>query len=341
MRRHTTFLVLGVLVASACSGPREPLSVGVREVPNNIVLADAPESEPAGMAPIPPAPVKVPIVTAAPIPAPPRFAPEPSPPPAPPVEQCPRANPLDVPAEGVTDGFATPPVEESFRFRNDGEFTVSGPNANEGTFTEPTARVIQAVELQDDGDFTYDVGASLGGTVTTSSYLVRHTERLDDGLGIGDQAGLDEQRGLYLTAVNSRLPDDRVVTFQPADPLRLLRFPVFVGDTFDVAGADPFTATSMSYTVTVTDRVRVDACGELIDAWRVSLTNGRVDGPNTNVEFVATYDIATQYGGLIVRDTVVTSGREGLDTIVRTNTATISSVPAFFGPFDPTGGGGG
>ncbi len=319
--------LLLALSAAACSGPREPLDVGVREVASNIVLgAQGGRVDRPVAAPIPPAPVAVNLPTPARVPAPPRFAPTPTP--APPIEDpCPTADPLFVPAHAAPDDLGEPPVEESFAYRNDGTFSVSGPNANEGVFDQPSTRAIEEVLVDPDGDVTYDVVAELAGTTTRSSYLVRNARPVEDPLGVGDQAGLDPQRGFYLTAVESTLPDGSTTTFAPAAPLRLLRFPAFVGDTFDAVGTDPLSGTTMQYTATVAARARVDACGELIDAIRVELTEGRIDGPNANVEFAATYDIATQYGGLIVRDQVAVSGREGLDNVTRSNIATISRVP--------------
>ncbi len=303
----------------------------MREVASDIVLGTQGRRAPARAVatPVPPAPVAVNVPTPIRVPAPPRFAPTPTPEPLPtPADPCPPTDPLSVPRHGATDNAGAPPVEERFTFANVGEFHATGPNANEGAFEEASLRGVTAVEVDPETeDVTYDVTANLAGTATLTSYLLRNTRPVDDGLGVGDQAGLDQQRGLYLTRVVTRLPDDRQSAFRPAQPLRLLRFPAFVGDTFDEVGTDPLTGTTMQYTVTVVGRVRVPACGEFVEAIRVELTEGRVDGAEQNVDFTATYDIATQYGGLIVRDTVVLSGREGLDQVTRTNTATITRVP--------------
>lgn len=331
MRRAGTALVVAVgLLAGACNGPREPIDVGVREVASDIVLGSQATPRPAGpvASPIPPTPVALNIPTPVRLPAPPRFAPAPGPTTPRPVRgSCPAADPLQVPRHPADEGAGTAPVAESFEVRNDGTFTVSGPNANEGRFEESSVRHVHDVVVDDAGDVTYDVSTTLAGTGTVTSYLLRNSRSFDDGLGVGDQAGLDQQRGLYLTQVLSKMPDDRLSSFRPATPLRLLRFPAFAGDTFESAGTDPVTGTTMRWTVTVEGHVRVDLCGELVDAIRVHLSNGRVDGPEANVEFAATYDIATQYGGLILRDQVTASGREGLDTVTRTNTAVLTSVP--------------
>ena len=60
---------------------------------------------------------------------------------------------------------------------------------------------------------------------------------------------------------------------------------------------------------------------------RVELTDGRITGPSTQVEFAAIYDFGTQVGGLMLRSQFEIAGQEGINTVFRTNTATISDVP--------------
>ncbi len=333
MRGTAIALCLAASLAASCSGPRESLDVGVREVASDIVLGTQGRKQPAAptAVPIPPTPVALNVPNAIAVLAPPRFpTPSPTPSLAPlpsRTETCAVADPLSVPRHPATDTEGQAPVEEGFEVGNDGTFSVSGPNANEGTFEARSSRFVRDVEVDGRGDVRYDVMTNLAGTGTITSYLLRNERPIDDGLGVGDQANLDQGRGFFLSSVVTRLPDDRITSFRPATPLRLLRFPAFAGDTFDEFATDPVSGTSMQYTVTVGKKIRVDACGEFIEAIRVQLTDGRVIGPEVDVRFVATYDIATQYGGLIVRDEVTASGREGLDTVTRTNVATFRSVP--------------
>ncbi|MCA1711932.1 MAG: hypothetical protein LC789_10015, partial [Actinobacteria bacterium] len=115
--------------------------------------------------------------------------------------------------------------------------------------------------------------------------------------------------------------------FEPVVPMKLLEFPAFETTTYTVASTDPLTATTMSYTATIGKELRINACGEPVFGIAVHLTDGRIDGPLTNVEFTATYVIATQYGGVFVRDAFVLAGREGVDTVSRDNLAVINEVP--------------
>ena len=57
----------------------------------------------------------------------------------------------------------------------------------------------------------------------------------------------------------------------------------------------------------VTRRVRVDACGQLIDTWEVDMTQ-QVVTSNAEWQITAVYDIATQYGGISVQDDVSIQG---------------------------------
>lgn len=343
-RRSTTraLLVLVAVLLSACGRPAEPLDIGMREVANDIVLGGG-DDEPTAPAPVPPTAVSVSLPQTTNQQSQPRFAepppppddggseftppPPPPPPPPPEPETCPDADPRDAPKVEAPMDRAIPPVEATYTYRNDGEFSVSGANANQGEFTEPTSWTVQDVEVDDNGDFTYAVEAQLGGTTTTTTYEVRNEPTVDDPTGAVGQADPQKGRGLYMVRLDSTGPAGDESSFAPATPLLLLPFPATQADEQDVAGTDPTTGTTMSYHLTVLGKNRVDACGEPLDAIRVELTEGRITGPDMQVQFAAIYDFGTQFGGLMLRDQFEIAGMEGLNSVSRTNTATISDVP--------------
>lgn len=240
---------------------------------------------------------------------------------------CAAADPRDAPKLEAPTDRGIPPAEASYTYRNDGEFSVSGPNADQGEFTEDTTWTVKDVEVADNGDFTYAVEAHLAGTTTTTTYEVINDPSVDDPTGAVGQADASQGRGLHLVRLEAEGPAGDRTSFQPVTPLLLLPFPAVQASEHDVAGTDPTTGTTMSYHLEVKGKHRVDACGDPLDAVRVELTEGRIAGPTTQVEFAAIYDLGTQFGGLMLRSQFDIAGQEGLNTVFRANTSTISEVP--------------
>lgn len=359
MRSHrtTALLVVAGLLLGACGQPREPLTVGIREVPNDIVLGGGPtEEEPTEVAPppLPPTPVVISAPVVVPPPAPQRFSPSPTPSPRPrptvtvtatptarptvpppPVEECPEDDPLDAPAFESRRDLAIPPALETLTYRNEGSFSVSGANANEGEFSGDTERTVTEVELDDDTeDFTFAVEAELAGSITTTTYRVVNTRPVAPVSPILETGNVNDTRGLYLVSTETVSPEGDESGFNPVPELMLLPFPSTVGDTFDAAGSDPLTGTSMSYTATVGDTVRINACGTPLQGIEVVLSNGTIRGTSQDVEFSARYVFATQYGGLAIEDEFNIAGTEAGVTSSRMNLSTINVVPTY-GPDAP------
>ena len=356
-------LTVSALAASACGPPQEPLHVGMREVASNVVLGGGEDEVVAGPVPIPPTAISVTVPqptkvgTAPPAdsgpsgppadggPAPaatpgsddgddqsseppdgdgdPQPPPDPPPSPAPPV--CEKGDPRESPEFESRRDSMVPPVPAIYEYRNKGGFEVSGADTNEGTFDEPTQRHVKNVIVADDGSFAYSVAATLGATVTTTRYEYRATATVPS--DVTDQTDAVDDRGLYLDWIETQDGESQPRTFDPPNNLLLLPVPATDGFSTDVAGTDPTSGTTMSYRLTVVGKQRVDACGEQLDAIRVTLTDGRYTAPTSAVDFTATYDIGTQYGGLMLRDAFVTAGREGLNNVSRNNVAIINRAP--------------
>lgn len=336
-RNQLVGLVLAATVLVACGQPSSPLAVGVREVRNDIVLgAQGDESEPTAkpIATPPPLPPTAVVIN---VPPPePRFPPSPtmtpslppSPPPPPP-PACPEDHPLQAPRLESPRTDVVPPVEETLSFRNDGTFSLSGANANEGVFTGDSLRTVEDVEIADNGDFTYAISAELGGTVTTTTYEVR-IEPLDEtaspALGA---AALQDDRGIYITSVTTEAEDGSTSMFAPNPPLLLLPLPNSNGHAFSAQGVDPLSGTTMSYDGTVGGATRVNACGTPLQGLEVVLTNGQILGPDVNVQFEARYVLATQFGGISIQDEFNIAGTEAGATSSRKNLAIINDLPSY------------
>lgn len=305
--------VLAVGLVAGCSGPTPSLDVSVREVPSDIVLG-TPEAGAPAPAPVPPA---VPVVVGPGLP-PSLLRPPPSgpvrttttqPPPA-----CPRTDPLAAPKRVALNRVSEAPPAGSLPFRVDGEFSVSGADPRSGRFPPESTRTVGNIKGAGRG-FTYDVAAELAGTTTTTGYQV-----------ITDSS-VPGEAGLYVTFVDTVAPSGATARFRPTLPLKLVEFPMVANSSVTSAGTDPVSGTTVSWTTTVRGKERVAACGTPLDSIVVELDGGRVDGPQTNVDFTATYRIATQFGGLSISDDVEVSGREGLDTVSRTIKSIVSVDP--------------
>jgi hypothetical protein len=313
------------LLAASCGGPGNPLDIAVKEVPSDIVLG-TPESGAPAPPPIPPgAPVLVgpgvPPSAFTSLVAPPTTARAANGAPtvttttaAPPPVACPATDPLAAPKREATSRAMQPPPEGVLPFRNEGTFSVSGANARSGTFAPSSTRTVANVRTTPTG-FTYTVAETLNGTTSTVAYQVIPASSVP-----GDA-------GLYVTSIHSQDGAGATSQFDPPLPLKLAEFPLVPNNSVTAAGTDPRTATTVSWTTTVGQKRRVAACGTPLDAYVVELTSGRVDSPQTNVDFSVTYAIATQFGGLSIYDKRVITGREGLDQASRQITSTVAVDP--------------
>ena len=319
-------LLAAACLAAGCGGPDDPLSVGFKEVPSNVVLGA--QSSPS------PAPVVVPSVGSQPpsftLPPPPSVVtlppptfdvPDPVRPVAPPVPQptgpaCPVVDPLKAPAVEAPAPVELRPAKAQYVFRNLGRFEVSGADARSGAFPARSLRTVSG-PLETANGFLFDVAETLGDVTTTTTYDVVQRQPV----------GSPFAPGLYIAKIVSRDSSGQESVFEPAPELQLAAFPLVRGARVESRGVDPRTQTAMSFVSTVTGKARVDACGEPLDSFTLDLTEGRLISPTQDLEFTSTYAIGTQYGGLVLRETVAFAGQDGDAGVSRTNTSTISQVP--------------
>ena len=305
-----------VLLAAACGGPHRGVDIGFREVPSDVVLG-------AHATPTPvPGPVATPIgppppsVIALP---PPTFDVGPEPTPtlvtASPVA-CGTANPLEAPATEAPPSISNPPVKAVYVFRNVGSYAISGADARKGTFPATSLRTVGNVVRSSASSFTFDVTELLGDVTTTTTYDVEQTTLVPTAL----------PAGIYLRSVKS-VRGQSSSTFTPNPQLELAAFPLTRGASVTSSGVDPQTATSMQFTAKVTGKARVDACGTPLDSWVLDLTAGKLISPTQNLDFSSTYNLGTEYGGIMLRERTAFAGTDGSDGVSRTNTATITTTP--------------
>lgn len=325
MRRLLPLLAAASL-AAGCAGPDRSLAVDFKEVPSNVVLGA--QSTPAPAAPVTvPSPGSQPPSFALPPPPsvvtlpPPTFEipvegrPVAPPLPPPPAAACPVAGPLVAPAVEAPATVELRPAKAQYVFRNSGRFEVSGADARSGAFPARSLRTVSGPAEGPSG-FAFDVAESLGDVTTTTTYLVVQRRPLPTDLA----------PGLYVARTVSRDSAGQETVFDPTPDLQLAAFPFVRGAQVESRGVDPRTQTVMSFVSTVTGKARVDACGTPLDSFVLDLT-GELVSTTQELDFTATYAIGTQYGGLVLRETVAFAGQDGDAGVSRTNTSTVNQVP--------------
>lgn len=310
-------LLLTAAVLSGCGGPQRPVDLGFKEVPSNVVLGSqtSPTPTPTGpsLAPLPPPPSVVSL------PPPPFELPpveQPPPPPPPTASACPAPDLLAAPRLEATTTISEPPVQASYLFDNVGSYAVSGANARRGAFPLRTVRFIRNVVRTSDVSFDYDVSELIGDTTTTTTYRV-----------LNDELAPPPGKGLYLVKMTYLRSDGKSAQFAPVQPILIAALPLLRGATSDQRGIDPQTQTVMTFTTTIEGKARVFACGEPLDTWTVHLTKGVLTSPNQDLDFDSTYQLATQYGGIVLADAVAFTGTDNGDGVQRSNRASIAAVP--------------
>lgn len=314
-RARVSALVCGLALLTTGCGPNERADLGMRTVDQQIVFGSQ------GRPTTPPPPVTVPppvFVNPGPTfptivqPPPPVQIPTRLPQPAP---ACPTANPLSVPELPVTSRVETLPAPGSYAFRNELAQTVAGSVVRSNFVSHRTVGSVHRV-TQADGSTVglFDVTDSSSGDPVTTSYKVVH-----------DTSPLEQQAGVLVTRVTRTHKDGSTDVFSPVPALVFAPFPLQPQTTWDSLGSDPLSQSSIELQGTVDKTVTVDACGALLQAWRLTMT-GRIATPDAASDFTATVDLVSQYGGLSAADTFVRTV-VGASSPTESNRATISEVP--------------
>ena len=261
---------------------------------------------------------------------------------------CPTAGPDVHPDEPVTVFATTPPKAGTYLLHNDGKFTLGVPPVLT-TFPMPKKRSIQntnVAQTQDNNDqvngptqiITWDiVQPGLSGTTTTTyrstfspspavSTVLQAAQQAKAPAGELDLVRLQIQAG------------DTHIDFQPNPPVTLMAFKNGQGTSWNSAGIDPRDGTSMVVQGSITKRTNVDLCGKVYDSYEV-VSNERVANLRTGLTSQTdpndpnVYDVATQFGGIFLRQHVTTTitfpTSTGTTTIASNYTSTLDSLDPF------------
>lgn len=320
------------LLASACSGPKLPLTVGVKEFPSDVIL---------GNQAIPPAPPPPPALNLSP--GFPGFI-QPPPPPLPaiplptPSSVCPSAHPFDAPRYEAANRAMSPPVAGTYKFRNVGSLVFGDQEREYPAESDRTIRNPRRFGEDKPGSpYGFEIVSQLAGEETTTTYAVV------------PESAVEDEAGIFLQEVRKKRIDGSSDRFAPLPAIKIVPFPIVAGDEWDSVGTDPINAITMMIHgrigIEVPDgpdpgslpdlqpKARIDACGKVLDAWYVQISGvngapaGRIVGPGKDLALKAVFAIATQFGGISVYDQVELEGTDEGKRLVSDNEASILSEP--------------
>lgn len=314
LRRRVQFGLGGavLLLVTGC-GPNPGLDVGLRHQGVPVLFGlptpsaqSTPSSPPlAGelvpnfpaplTAPPPPFEVSTPTPVATPTPIP-----------------CPTPSPVTFPKETASTTATRPPAATPYVFRYSGTQTFNSGTATQTVKALPvsgTNEVKHVSPVASDGHYTFDVVENYNSRTTTTTYLVEPNSTTSA------QPLQTMQAGLYLSAQVTVDSDGTQSNFQPQPPVELMPFPANPGTQFQSAGVDPLNQEAMNEESPGGGQVggteRVPACGAVVDAWHVEIVGQIVrGGGGTTTNFDEVFDVATQYGGLVVAEHLKENGTD-------------------------------
>lgn len=341
MRMRRLWPLLLIIGLTAC-GPDIGLTVGVREDPVNVVIGD--QRKPSPTAVVLPPPLDNPLPSFPPfVIQPPTALVAPVATPLPPT--CPNIGPFDYPKVPGTNSISKPPVTAGYDFRQGGKET-SGTS----TYTLPSidhrtyGNVIPDPTLGPQS-FTFDVTQQLFGDKVVTTYLVNPSGSAPTKIPGGPSpapssppgAFIVDPRtaGMYISSIVDTKPDGSQTQFSPANAVMLAPFPLTLNASWSSQGADGVHSTTMTVQgQIVSQHDRVDACGTVVDAWRIHLTGNVADShtqptsanqPGLSLDNL--YEIAPQYGGVIVGEELDEQGSTDVGAFALTVNAGILAEP--------------
>jgi hypothetical protein len=292
----------------------------MNSVSANIAFSEAPSvkaAAPAGFATPSPADVATSSLPDLPpqlgdIAPPAKFSP---PLPPSPAKPCPVASTSSYPKQPAASNVPTPvlPTAGVYAWRHAGTYVSADAFGATLPLIGTSDRSVQNVVRASDTTFSFDVvekdvftkeivtttwAVNTAGTTPTSRVPIA-----PPGAPTPPSAG-EPGRGLAIQKIERRNPATHAInsTFAPPLPLLILPLPVKVSDHFTSAAVDPTTAAVLQYDATVDGIARVDACGEIIEGFKVSGTENFADGATTSSRSYSVV-VAPQLGALPIQET--------------------------------------
>ena len=312
-------LAVAAFLLSGC-GPKTHLDLELRSVSITVprLVTPAVTLVPPATTPVPVSLPPVPPITGF-FPPPPGPAPS-VPPVAPRGNPCPSADQFAVPAKPASPivvGLPAPgrTVQNAF-----GSYSQQGTVGQlNGTVEVTTTRLPASTTAVGQQVDSWTVERKQGKARTVEVYQLVHPSA----------SGSATAPGIYLVGLAWDDPVRGTMTFQPsANGLEILPNPVQVANNstqYAGAATDPDSLTTLALVRNVTGRKRVDACGQLVDTYTVSMT-GTLVSPSSQLQVAWTQQLATSYGAPVVESTLTLSNP--VDGFTWTQTLRNTTVPA-------------
>ena len=345
-----------MLLLTSC-GPEKKVTLGVRDVPTDILLSGATPPSPSAspLAPPPPTPPGFPFVPTpvAPVPGNGGFVPlppEPSEAPPPPPVSCPQAAPFVAPRYEAGIRPTAKPVAAAYDVRTSGEFDITGAHAGKGLYPTAGRREIKDVaDLPGAAGWTYVIADETG---LSTSYQVVPRQLANEETPV-DSANqpVPTQPGIYISKFSYKRTDGSTLVLDPEPSLMVAKLPFAAGERWTSRGVDA--ATGISVVVNGQtgigaeyrpSRANVDACGTLLDGWWVEYTvdttpiadqvgssepPSQIQGPDILVRFVGSQVVfAPQFGGIPIQERYRLEGTDRADSLKISRDAIFSREPA-------------
>lgn len=335
-RRNRHLLLAGVaaVALSSCVQPNEP-GIAIRALQSDIVFglpAPVPDAIPSLAAP--PISFDEPDLVVAPQieeDEEPEYQPTPVRPRAPivappAVNVCPDAAATAFPKDAASFGVTKTPASGTYKWKRTISTPVpdelgGGQSVSKTVFRHQIGNVSEVTETANPftpnvptTTFTYDDTSFFpNGSSTTTTYQVKNNaprqvvqgnQNFGGGVAAGTGQSLETgtpDRGVAILKTVLRDPNGKEVsTFEPSPPVLILPLDVVVPSTFSAVGVDPTSGSSLAINGQIVGRERVDACGEIIDGWKVSSTQSFTSATGDSSVLTTTYHVGTQLGGLVI-----------------------------------------
>jgi hypothetical protein len=311
------------LVAGACAGPKPSVSFGGKAVPVDVAFGKPGPDEPGapqGPVVLAPVPGGMGVIV---VPADEATTSVPPPPHAPPTPAfCPTADPTSLASQPKTEAgrdLGGPPKPQVLAYRIRGKVDIPTLKTAYDAFI---FRVVSDASTASDGTIHYSVKTLSPNVTSTATYVGTQAQVTQGGVEVPGSVALQSVKANTTTL-------DYTPSFNGSKAVTLLSMRPTPAKTWNDTTFDPLTQTAFKVSGTVVGKDRVDACGQFVDAWQAQISQD-VDTPTQRIHADITDWFATQYGGLIVKESVSwsgTAGTAGSDRVSGNYVATVTKDP--------------